>query len=64
VCAFETIHDMCDPVSALRSMRSLRSEHGTVLLADERVADAFTVGPTTLSGYSSAGAPCIASRLP
>jgi SAM-dependent methyltransferase len=43
VCAFETIHDMCDPVGALRAMRSLRSEHGTVLIADERVADSFTV---------------------
>ncbi|MEA2533250.1 MAG: hypothetical protein QOJ93_1061 [Actinomycetota bacterium] len=43
VSAFETIHDMCDPVGALRAMRSLRSEHGTVLIADERVADSFTV---------------------
>ncbi len=43
VCAFETIHDMCDPVGALRAMRSLRSEHGTVLIADERVADSFTL---------------------
>jgi len=43
VCAFETIHDMCDPVGALRAMRSLCSEHGTVLIADERVADSFTV---------------------
>jgi SAM-dependent methyltransferase len=43
VCAFETIHDMCDPVGALRAMRSLGGEHGTVLIADERVADSFTV---------------------
>lgn len=43
VCAFETIHDMCDPVGALRSMRSLRAAGGTVLVADERVADTFTV---------------------
>lgn len=43
VCAFETIHDMCDPVGALRAMRSLRAPGGTVLVADERVADAFTV---------------------
>jgi SAM-dependent methyltransferase len=43
VCAFETIHDMCDPVGALRAMRSLRAEGGTVLVADERVADHFTV---------------------
>jgi SAM-dependent methyltransferase len=42
VCAFETIHDMCDPVGALRAMRSLRAEGGTVLVADEKVADEFT----------------------
>jgi SAM-dependent methyltransferase len=42
VCAFETIHGMCDPVGALRAMRALRSEAGTVLVADERVADEFT----------------------
>lgn len=42
VCAFETIHDMCDPVGALRVMRSLRADGGTVLVADERVADEFT----------------------
>lgn len=43
VCAFETIHDMCDPVGALRAMGALRAEGGTVLVADERVADHFTV---------------------
>lgn len=43
VCAFETIHDMCDPISALRAMRSIRAEGGRVLVVDERVADAFTV---------------------
>jgi len=42
VCAFETIHDMVDPVAALRAMRSLRAPGGTVVVADERVADAFT----------------------
>ena len=42
VCAFETIHDMNDPVGALRAMRGLRAEGGTVLVADERVADEFT----------------------
>jgi SAM-dependent methyltransferase len=43
VCAFETIHDMCDPVSALEAMRALRTSTGTVLVADERVADTFSV---------------------
>ena len=42
VCAFETIHDMADPVAALRAMAGLRSEGATVLVADERVADDFT----------------------
>ncbi|MGI9022180.1 MAG: class I SAM-dependent methyltransferase, partial [Acidimicrobiales bacterium] len=42
VCAFETIHDMCDPIGALRAMRALRAEGGTVLVVDERVADDFT----------------------
>ena len=43
VCAFETIHDMSDPVGALRAMRSLRAGGSTVLVADERVADSFTL---------------------
>ncbi len=42
VCAFETIHDMADPIGTLRAMRSLQAERGAVLVADERVADAFT----------------------
>jgi SAM-dependent methyltransferase len=43
VCAFETVHDMCDPSGGLAAMRSLRAPTGTVLVADERVADSFTV---------------------
>jgi SAM-dependent methyltransferase len=42
VCAFETIHDMCDPIGALRAMRAMQADGGTVLVADERVADEFT----------------------
>jgi len=42
VTAFECIHDMSDPVSALRTMRRLVSEKGTVIIADERVGDTFT----------------------
>ena len=41
-CAFECVHDMADPVAALRAMRGLVGEGGTVLIADERVADEFT----------------------
>ena len=43
VCAFETIHDMCDPVGALSAMRAMRATGGSVVVADERVADEFTV---------------------
>jgi hypothetical protein len=39
----ETIHDMCDPVGALLAMRALRAPGGTVVVADERVADSFSV---------------------
>jgi 2-polyprenyl-3-methyl-5-hydroxy-6-metoxy-1,4-benzoquinol methylase len=42
VTAFECIHDMSDPVGALRTMRRLVNGTGTVLVADERVGDTFT----------------------
>jgi SAM-dependent methyltransferase len=42
VCAFETIHDMADPVGALRTMRALAAPDAVVLVADERVAEVFT----------------------
>jgi 2-polyprenyl-3-methyl-5-hydroxy-6-metoxy-1,4-benzoquinol methylase len=42
VTAFECIHDMSDPVSALRTMRKLVGENGAVIIADERVGDTFT----------------------
>lgn len=41
VTAFECIHDMSDPVGALRTMRRLAGARGTVLVMDERVADTF-----------------------
>ena len=42
VTAFETIHDMSNPVGALRAMRGLVREGGFVLIADEKVAEEFT----------------------
>jgi len=42
VTAFECVHDMSDPVSALRAMRRLVNGSGTVIIADERVGDTFT----------------------
>lgn len=42
VTGFETVHDMADPVGALRAMRLLLAPAGAVVIADERVADEFT----------------------
>ena len=42
VTAFECVHDMTDPVSALQTMRRLAKDGGTVLIVDERVGDTFT----------------------
>ncbi len=41
VLAFECIHDMADPVAALRTMRELAGERGAVLVVDERVGESF-----------------------
>lgn len=42
VLCIETLHDVADPVAVLRLMRQLRAPGGTVLVADERTAEAFT----------------------
>ena len=42
VTAFECIHDMSDPVAALRAMLGLAGDSGTVIIIDERVGDTFT----------------------
>ncbi|HYR13751.1 MAG TPA: methyltransferase domain-containing protein, partial [Mycobacterium sp.] len=41
VTAFETIHDMSNPVGALRAMRGLVNNGGTIVIADENVAEEF-----------------------
>jgi 2-polyprenyl-3-methyl-5-hydroxy-6-metoxy-1,4-benzoquinol methylase len=41
VTAFETIHDMSNPVGALRAMRGLSRDGGAVVVVDERVAEEF-----------------------
>jgi 2-polyprenyl-3-methyl-5-hydroxy-6-metoxy-1,4-benzoquinol methylase len=41
VTAFECIHDMADPVNALRTMLNLAGANGAVLVMDERVSDSF-----------------------
>ena len=38
----EALHDMTDPVAALRAARAALAPGGTVLVVDERVADSFT----------------------
>jgi SAM-dependent methyltransferase len=42
VTIFEALHDIGDPVGALRAARRLLADGGSVLVADERVADTFT----------------------
>jgi 2-polyprenyl-3-methyl-5-hydroxy-6-metoxy-1,4-benzoquinol methylase len=42
VTCFEAVHDMARPVDSLRGMRSLLADEGVVLIADGRVAEAFT----------------------
>jgi len=42
VTAFECVHDMSNPVGALRTMLSLAGEEGAVIIMDERVGDRFT----------------------
>jgi 2-polyprenyl-3-methyl-5-hydroxy-6-metoxy-1,4-benzoquinol methylase len=43
VTAFECVHDMAQPVRALRAMRGLAGADGAVLVADERVGEVFSV---------------------
>ena len=42
VLIFEALHDMSRPVEALRAARDLLSPNGTVIVVDERAAEAFT----------------------
>jgi 2-polyprenyl-3-methyl-5-hydroxy-6-metoxy-1,4-benzoquinol methylase len=42
VTAFETIHDMSNPVGALRAMRALARNGGAVIVMDEKSAEEFT----------------------
>jgi SAM-dependent methyltransferase len=42
VLILEALHDLADPVGALRAARAALTAGGTVLVVDERVADAFS----------------------
>lgn len=43
VTILEALHDMSQPVATLRTARDLLTDDGTVLVADNRTADEFTV---------------------
>jgi Methyltransferase domain len=51
VTVFEAIHDMSQPVEALRAMRGLAAKSGAVLVVDERVADSFTAPGDDVERY-------------
>jgi hypothetical protein len=42
VTCFEAVHDMARPVKSLRGMRSLLTDSGVLLIADEHVAERFS----------------------
>lgn len=50
VVAMECLHDMSDPVSALRSMRRMTHDEGSVLIVDERTGDQFTPSGNDVEG--------------
>jgi SAM-dependent methyltransferase len=43
-CIFEALHDMGDPVEALRRIRGLLAPGAPLLVVDEKVAESFTAG--------------------
>jgi 2-polyprenyl-3-methyl-5-hydroxy-6-metoxy-1,4-benzoquinol methylase len=51
VTIFEGLHDMSRPADALRTARGLLTPAGSVLIADELVADAFTAPASDLERY-------------
>jgi SAM-dependent methyltransferase len=65
VTIFEALHDMGDPVGALRAARALLAADGSVLVADERVADRFTApaDPTERFMYGWSVLHCLPATL-
>jgi 2-polyprenyl-3-methyl-5-hydroxy-6-metoxy-1,4-benzoquinol methylase len=51
VTAFECVHDMAQPVEALRAIRSLAADGGAIIIADERVAESFTAPGDDVERY-------------
>jgi SAM-dependent methyltransferase len=65
VTIFEALHDMGDPVGALRTARALLAADGNILIADERVADTFTApgDPTERFMYGWSVLHCLPATL-
>jgi SAM-dependent methyltransferase len=65
VTIFEALHDMGDPVGALRATRALLADHGDVLVAEERVADTFSApgDPTERFMYGWSVLHCLPATL-
>jgi hypothetical protein len=65
VTIFEAVHDMARPVEVLQAARRLLAPRGAVLIADERVAETFTVpgddAERLFYGYSVVA--CLANGL-
>jgi 2-polyprenyl-3-methyl-5-hydroxy-6-metoxy-1,4-benzoquinol methylase len=51
VTIFEALHDMARPVDALRAARGMLTPSGSVIIADELVADEFTAPAPELERY-------------
>jgi ubiquinone/menaquinone biosynthesis C-methylase UbiE len=65
VMAIEMIHDVPDPVSVLRTMRTLAAPDGTVLVVDERTDEAFKVAGSEMERffYSFSTLHCLAVSM-
>ena len=65
VLAIEMIHDVPDPVSVLRTMRTLAGDTGAVLVADERTEDTFTAPGNEMERFFYAFSPlhCLAVSM-
>ena len=65
VTAFETIHDMAQPVEALAKMRELLGAGGAVLIGDERVEETFSAPGTDVErlNYGFSVIHCLPSSM-
>jgi SAM-dependent methyltransferase len=52
VTIFEALHDMTRPVEALVAVRAMLADGGSVVVADEPVADAFTVAASEMERFA------------